>query len=288
MASLGNALVNKILGHSAAEKAFRPWWDNLEDFLIYGLVMLGLLTVPTSVIIGGTPLDCNFCQKDHCKGKFGWEPGSNATEDPKFNAWWVKKYCTQTAVDVFILYFPYILFMMALAIVLIERVFIRIFKAGIKLDTFYNLLVKDTLSETHKEATPPPTAVGDAVDGPTAGGGGGGYDLEDTRAALEVSHSFSRGSNYFLSYALRTLTELVLAVLLLAWIVWRGVPAIQAEEFIFCDVHGYQYECTGHPQQFYMYVLFVAIAVLIVYLLCSFYNLLWLSVQRMVRTCIAT
>ena len=41
MASIGNALVSKILGHSAAEKAFRPWWDNLEDFLVYGLVMLG-------------------------------------------------------------------------------------------------------------------------------------------------------------------------------------------------------------------------------------------------------
>ena len=41
MASIGNALVGKILGHSAAEKAFRPWWDNFEDFLVYGLVMLG-------------------------------------------------------------------------------------------------------------------------------------------------------------------------------------------------------------------------------------------------------
>ena len=44
MASIGNALVSKILGHSAAEKAFRPWWDNLEDFLVYGLVMLGKAT----------------------------------------------------------------------------------------------------------------------------------------------------------------------------------------------------------------------------------------------------
>ena len=42
MATLGNALVNKILGHTQAEKAFRPWWDNFEDFLVYGLVMLGM------------------------------------------------------------------------------------------------------------------------------------------------------------------------------------------------------------------------------------------------------
>lgn len=41
MASLANALASKILGHSAAEKAFRPWWDDFEDFLVYGLLMLG-------------------------------------------------------------------------------------------------------------------------------------------------------------------------------------------------------------------------------------------------------
>ena len=45
--------------------------------------------------------------------------------NPDFNAWWVKKYCTMTAVDQFILYFPYILLIIALVIVLIERVFVR-------------------------------------------------------------------------------------------------------------------------------------------------------------------
>ena len=39
-------------------------WDSLEDFLIYGLVMLGLIIVPTAIITG-TPLDCNFCQVTH-------------------------------------------------------------------------------------------------------------------------------------------------------------------------------------------------------------------------------
>ncbi len=43
MATLGEALVSKVLGHTAAEKAFRPWWDDLEDYLIYGLVTLGNL-----------------------------------------------------------------------------------------------------------------------------------------------------------------------------------------------------------------------------------------------------
>ena len=41
MSSLADALVSKVLGHTAAERAFRPWWDNLEDYLVYALVMLG-------------------------------------------------------------------------------------------------------------------------------------------------------------------------------------------------------------------------------------------------------
>ena len=43
MAAIGAALMGKVLGHSEAEKAFRPWWDSLEDYLIYGLVMIGVV-----------------------------------------------------------------------------------------------------------------------------------------------------------------------------------------------------------------------------------------------------
>ena len=41
MSSLANALVSQVLGHSDAEKAFRPWWDTLEDYLLNSLVLLG-------------------------------------------------------------------------------------------------------------------------------------------------------------------------------------------------------------------------------------------------------
>ena len=85
---------------------------------------------PTA-IINSTPLDCTFCKKDYCENKF--PDRLNVTEeeryefsiDPSFNWRWVTKYCTMTAVDNFILYFPYILLIMALVIVLIERVFVR-------------------------------------------------------------------------------------------------------------------------------------------------------------------
>ena len=59
MATLGTALMG-ALGHSEEEKMFRPWWDALEDFVIYGLIMLGLIVSPTT-IFNGTPLYCTPC-----------------------------------------------------------------------------------------------------------------------------------------------------------------------------------------------------------------------------------
>ncbi|CAB4069676.1 LRRC8 [Lepeophtheirus salmonis] len=148
MASLGNALVNKILGHSEAEKAFRPWWDNLEDFLVYGLVMLGLIVAPTA-IINGTPLDCNFCTEDGCKDYFERTNTSHRdAEPPDYNFWWVKKYCTMTAVDGFILYFP-------------------IFQAGLKLEAFYSLIQKD-IEETQEDFSSTNQDVEESINNKTA------------------------------------------------------------------------------------------------------------------------
>ena len=98
----------------------------------------GIVVAPTA-IINGTPLDCTVCKKDTCgfmkdDADFGrmvngtWVNGSleqNVPSDPAPNAWWIKKYCTATSVDSFIMYFPFILLLMALVMVLIERGFIR-------------------------------------------------------------------------------------------------------------------------------------------------------------------
>ena len=67
---------------------YRPWWDTLEDNLIYILVMVGLIVVPSAIIMG-TPLDCNFCQvdgggadvkeKNLCKGMWYARPNGSGT-----------------------------------------------------------------------------------------------------------------------------------------------------------------------------------------------------------------
>ena len=41
MAALAGDLTKQILGQSDAVKAFRPWWDSLEDGIMYALVIMG-------------------------------------------------------------------------------------------------------------------------------------------------------------------------------------------------------------------------------------------------------
>ena len=41
MAALAGDLSKQILGHSESTKAFRPWWDNIEDQILYGFVLTG-------------------------------------------------------------------------------------------------------------------------------------------------------------------------------------------------------------------------------------------------------
>ena len=112
MASLLGNIMGNVVTKSAAEKAFHPWWDVLEDYCVYSLVLVGLMLVPQA-IISGTPLFCTFCLENYCEedsdgtdirdigaprprepyvNKF--DDGTYRTEDPGFSAFWVKSYCT--------------------------------------------------------------------------------------------------------------------------------------------------------------------------------------------------
>ena len=258
MAAVGAALLSKVLGHSQAEKAFRPWWDSLEDYLIYGLVMIGVVLVPTAIITG-TPLDCNFCQRDYC----GPNITNGVKEDPKFNLWWVKKFCTYNgSVEDFLLYYPYFLLFIALILFALERIFLKAFKAGNKLEKFYNLLVKEKI-----------LGVADEEEGRERGGDS---DHSGGVEAMELRYSFKHSASYFYSYLARTVTESVVALVLLVYICWWGLPILSHSDNIICEAHGFYYECHGSPTSFYVYTLYMVAAITTIYILCNVYNLLWL------------
>ena len=253
MASLGSALISRVLGHSEAEEAFRPWWDTCEDFLIYGLVMLGLLVVPTAMVMH-TPLECTFCKDDLCTDL---NISNNGVEDPEYFEDWIKEFCTfNGSVDPFILYFPYILLLVALVMVLMEKIFIALFRSHNKLDRFYKLLLDQNVIKTGEVK----------------------YTKTRAREVIEIEERFkSFENNYFQSYLIRTLLALVVVLLLLSGIIFYGLPVIFSNDHTLpCLIKSRWYVCSGHPQEFYRIILIVAIIIIICYILTNIYNLLWI------------
>ena len=178
MALIGTQLMSNVFGHSKAEKAFRTWWDMVEDYMIYSLVAIGLVVMPTAMVTS-SQLECTLCKNE--TGYCGENPTSHYDTDPKFNSWWVKQACTfNGSVGSFMLHFPYILLIIALVLFAIERVFTVVFKEGAKHETLYSVLV-------HRKVIKEETNT-DAVDG---------------RDIAEIKQSFLKSKGYYISYLIR-------------------------------------------------------------------------------------
>ena len=68
MAAIAGDLSRKILGHSDANKAFRPWWDNIEDNCLYAFVVIGKVEKILEGSLDSIPLPSSF---KSWAGKFG-------------------------------------------------------------------------------------------------------------------------------------------------------------------------------------------------------------------------
>ena len=194
-------------------------------------------------MIEGTPLICQECFKSNCDF-FERPPNIDLSQydHNKTYEWrWVQKYCTSTAIHPFISYFPYVLFLMALVMIMLEQGFMKMFKAGKKLQIFYHLLVKESQSlEKSVDSLKPSERFA--------------IDTEDRRSVIEVSHSFTNRHNLYTSYMFRTVLELLLSFGMLSSLAGYGLPLLLKSKFIKCNVYGKYYECVGHPQHFYLIV----------------------------------
>ena len=178
MAVVGDQLLSRVFGHSKAEQVFRTWWDTIEDYMVYSLVTIGIIVMPTAMVIK-MPLHCNFVgnseivyhDNEATDVDYTLDPNNDTgidyilhqnddtdidyTQDPKFHLWWVRKACLfNGSVSPFMLYLPYIVLIMALVLYAIERVFSKAFKAGLKLEKLYKLLLhREVLDEVLEDET---------------------------------------------------------------------------------------------------------------------------------------
>jgi len=283
-AAVGATVAGKVLGRTKAERAFRPWWDELEDQLIYGLLTLGLIVFPTAMI-STTPLWCNECTKGLCEDeKISQHPNGTLITGPH-NIWWLKQYCTldPKTVDQFLLYFPYVLLIVALTLFVIERAFNTFFKATKELEAFHSLLVKTDILESKSEKDEDEEDEKDEEDKDE-----NDEAIDHDKLAYSVSKGYGTSNNYFTSYLIRTIAELIISTGLFVWLIIRGYEPLFGEtdnsqgnsilgtKAVLCNIDVFWYHCTGIPFQFYLIIFLAALVLLLLYILSCSYVLVWL------------
>merc|ERR1719464_732126 len=168
-------------------------------------------------MISTTPLWCTDCTKGLCEdeSKISQHPNGTLITGPH-NIWWLKQYCTldPETVNQFLLYFPYVLLIVALTLFAIERAFTRFFKATKQLEAFYNLIVKENIieSKSKKDEGEEDKKENDGKDKDEA--------IEHNKLAYSVSNGSS--SNYFRSYLIRTIAELLISTGIFSWLIIKG------------------------------------------------------------------
>merc|ERR1711971_304733 len=167
-------------------------------------------------MISTTPLWCNECTKGLCEDeKISQHPNGTLITGPH-NIWWLKQYCTldPKTVNQFLLYFPYVLLIAAITLFAIERAFTRFFKATKQLEAFYKLIVKENIIES-KSKKDEGEEDDKEKDGEDKESDENNEAIEHNKLAYEVSNGSS--SNYFRSYLIRTIAELLISTGIFSW-----------------------------------------------------------------------
>ena len=102
---------------------------------------------------------------------------------------------------------------------------------------------------------------------------------------IEISNSFITSKNFFQSYLLRAITEIIIAAGLFAWMGNQCFWFLDVKDWsaVMCNVYGYWYECSGHPQRFYLYVAYTSCFILSAYIILSAHQLIWLAIPDVGR-----
>jgi len=260
MAALGAVVMGKVLGKTEAEEAFRPWWDNLSDYLLYGLAMISVVLLPTAMFTA-SPLWCNPClEKDLCGGH---EIGNQSINS---NAWWVNKYCLMNQVDGVVLHLPYFLITATMLLFGIEKVFLTLRKGNVTQNKFFALLVDyEILRSSEGKAGSEVLVSGD--------------ELEQSRDLLDLKERLEKSGSFYRSYLAIQIVETLYSFGCFGFILWEIVGDTNgiglSEPNMYCNVHGRMWECTGHPSAFYTVVMFVTCGMFFLYGLISLYSVLW-------------
>ena len=81
--------------------------------------------------------------------------------------------------------------------------------------------------------------------------GDGTPDLAGSKRVIEISQRFHKKPNYWQTYMMKTVLELLMALALFAWMVVVGlIPRLfTIDNVIPCKVYETWFECNGHSEE---------------------------------------
>jgi len=295
MAVLGSTLLSNVFAQTEAEKVLRPKIETLKDYMVYGIILLGVVLVPFTMLGTGTPINCNFCKGTDCT-IMGAKYQNNKT-DPGYSHWFVKSYCTMNGhimdkdegVKPFMLYFPFYLLFTGAVLISIEKVLHPLFGAKENMEEFYKIVINK-----EKRMQDVPRSKDEKLTVVTK------VQKSDGTFAWandwEMKQYFNTTRNAFAySYFFCQLIGIGLAAFLLQYMFFIDSFGFEAQECednfelqlkgchftasssFPCDIHGHYFECTGAPTHFFNVIKILASILVAIYTLCCLSSLNWLK-----------
>ena len=256
ISAVSKDIFTKTLTLSKAEKAFKPWWNTLENYILYSVIMIAVMVVQTDVK-KGTSMDCTFCQssseKNYCRDYNG-STFNNTRADPKFSFKWVRQQCSSPGLDL-VRYYPYIIIVQGIILLVTKRLTSRVFTSREKMKKWFEFVSAVWEDKTDQGAR------------------------EDfTIDAIHMKDQFRSSCDYYYGCILQSCSLLTLA----SGFVFNTYYRKQWREFqkadhYICTLHGhYYYECHGMPFFMYLCSFYMANGMMILLILLQIYNIFWM------------
>ncbi len=248
MAAVAGELSKQIKGHSEGAACFRPWWDTVEDNVLYAFVVLGMIALPVS-FFSKTPVECTL-HPDR------WD---NVTSAPGLARLYPKTFCAETKIEPFVSYLPFTILLVPIVLTAVEKAYVVLYKVEAKMNKFHSLLVKESL-----EAGEDVLALAS----------------ENVRDCHEIEQEFKASSGCHASYVQRTGLEIVGSVGVAVLFALHHDAIGIGDPHFECDVHGYLFLCILPNGKFFMYIYTASFALISVYFACSVYNFCWVVMPK--------
>ena len=278
-------LAKKWITEPKYQKVFKHTADVVEDYFCYLLVALGAVGLSVRFLssMGTGEAICVIAGLKEVNGtsldNLGPYPAGGTLSIVNFANFNQK--CVDVAMTGFMQYLPFVLFLEAVAVIIVEKMMMSFPRVSQKIERFYGVIVEESLFGKDPDVA---EDVQDLKANSEA--------ISRTRRKREVCMGLKRSSVIYNTYIMKNVAVLLL---LLAFITFNVIFGLEAEVNLTPAVcvltlqeipqlglrSGEVYlQCEGKKIEFFLNLLYVQISVLVAVFICSCISIIWVMLFR--------